>query len=113
MLTGSALLEFVKTNAASPKDELMKMAGYSYENEGKTRYKQQDFMNALLSAQGIVLTPPKTSKGVGRQLSYKTSVMKNGNATIGKAYFEKAAATTGDSFTIEVRDKKIVLKPIK
>ena len=114
MLTGSALLEFVKTNAASPKDELMKMAGYSFETEdGKTRYKQQDFMNALLSAQGIVLTPPKTSKGAGRQLSYKTSVMKNGNATVGKAYFEKASATKGDSFIIEVSDKKIVLKPIK
>ena len=112
MMTGTALMEFVKTNSDMPKDQLMKMAGYSFEtDDGKTRYKQNEFMNALLAAQGVVLTPPKTSKGMGRQLSYKTSVMKNGNLTLGKAYFSKAGAEPGSSFNIEISEKKIVLKP--
>lgn len=114
MLTGSELLELVKNNADLPKDQLMKEAGYSFQREdGKTSYKQNDFMNALLAAQGIVLTPPKTSKGVGRQLSYKTKCMTNGNVTIGKAYFEKSGAVTGDAYDIIIGDKQIILKPAK
>lgn len=114
MLTGTELLEYVKTNSTIPKDQLMAGAGYSYVREdGKTSYKTSVFMNNLLEAQGITLTPPKTSGGTGRQLSYKTSCMKNGNVTIGKAYFEKQGAAVGDTFDIVVGDKQIILKPIK
>lgn len=114
MLTGPELLDFVKSNADMAKDELMKRAGYSYQTEdGKTRYKQNDFMNALLTSQGIVLVPPKTSSGGGRQLSYKTKCMTNGNVTIGKAYFSKANAKTGDAYDIVVGEKQIILRPIK
>lgn len=114
MLTGSDLLEFVKANPDLPKDQLMAQTGYSYQREdGKTSYKTSDFMNSLLAAQGIILTPPKTSRGAGRQLSYKTKCMPNGNVTVGSAYFNKAGAEPGDAFDIIIGEKQIILKPIK
>lgn len=114
MLTGKDLLDFVRSNADLPKDQLMDKAGYTAtrESDGKKSYKSNDFMNALLEAQGIVLTPAKTG-GIGRQLSYKTSCMKNGNVTIGKAYFEKAGASKGDAYEVIVGEKQIILKPAK
>ena len=114
MLAGTDLLDFVRSNAQLPKDQLMEKAGYVSirESDGKKTYKSNEFMNSLLQAQGIVLTPAKTG-GMGRQLSYKTSCMKNGNVTIGKAYFEKAGASKGDSYEVIVGEKQIILKPAK
>lgn len=114
MLTGAPLLEFVKANPDMPKDQLMEQAGYAVTREdGKKTYKTSVFMSEILSAQGINLTPPKTSAGMGRQLTYRTKCMTNGNVTVGKAYFEKAGAKTGDAFDVIVGDKQIILKPIK
>lgn len=114
MLEGQQLLSFVRENSELPKDELMKLCGYSFQAaDGKTRYKSSDFMSALLGAQGVVLKAPTSSGGQGRQLSYKTSVMKNGNTNVGAVYFKKAGAKPGDSYKVEISDKKIVLKPIK
>lgn len=114
MLTGSELLSTVKANPDLPKDQLMDKCGYSTVREdGKRRYATSDFMNAILEAQGIVLTPPKSSGGTGRVLSYKTKVMKTtGNVAIGKAYFEKLGKQAGSKFQIITGNKQIILKPI-
>lgn len=92
----------------------MEKAGYSSVREdGKKRYSTSDFMNALLEAQGIVLTPAKSTAGMGRQLSYKTKVMTTtGNVAIGKAYFEKIGKEAGSKFQIITGNKQIILKPI-
>lgn len=114
MLTGDALLELVKTNPTMPKDELMKVAGYVVTREdGRTTMKTSDFMSAILEAQGINLTPAKTSAGAGRQPTFRTSCMKNGNIVIGKGYFERVGAEAGDAFEVVVENKKITLKPTK
>ena len=114
MLTGSSLLDFVKQNPTMPKDDLLKSTGYyTTREDGKVSYKTSEFMSQLLAAQGINITPAKSSGGMGRQLSYKTKVMPNHNCVLGKSYFEEAKAGPGSSYEIIVESKMITLKPIK
>lgn len=115
MLSGPALLEFVKTNPEMPREEMMKLTGYSSTSEsGRTTYKTADFMAALLEAQGISIPAAKKSAaGGGRQPTYKTTCMTNGNIVVGKSYFAKLGAKSGDAYEVTISNKKIVLKPVK
>ena len=115
-MNGTALLEFVKTNPDMPREEMMKLTGYSSTSEtGRTTYKTADFMGALLLAQGINIPTAKksASAGGGRQPTYKTTCMTNGNIVVGKSYFTKLGAKSGDAYEVTTSKKKIVLKPVK
>ena len=115
MMNGPALLEFIKTNPEMSREEMMKLTGYTATSPtGRTTYKTSDFMGAILEAQGINLpTAKKASAGGGRQPTYKTTCMTNGTIVVGKSYFSKLDAKSGDAYEVTTSNKKIVLKPVK
>jgi len=114
MLVGQELLEKTRKYIQMPKNELMTLCGYSVTREdGKTTLKTTEFMNALLEAQGISLSPSKGAGGGGRSLTYYTKCQKNGNIAIGAGYIDKSGFSKGGTYEVTVSKHKIVLKPIK
>lgn len=112
MLTGSQLIQLVKSNPDLNRSQLAKKAGYvRTTDEGKEQILVQRFYDALLTAQGMPIKKGKTGAG-GKTAQYETSVHKSGILLVGKTYTAEAGFEPGDVFGIEVREDGIWL-PLK
>jgi hypothetical protein len=110
MLTGSQLIQLVKSNPDLNRSQLAKKAGYvRTTDEGKEQILVQRFYDALLTAQGMPIKKGKTGAG-GKTAQYETSVHKSGILLVGKTYTAEAGFEPGDVFGIEVRDDGIWLQ---
>ena len=113
MLTGAALLDFVKSNPDKTQNEQARGAGYvSTDKGGKTRLLRTAFNNALLSASGIKF---KRGEGlVGKTATYETTVHKSGVILLGKTYSKELGLNPGDPLKIQVEsDGTLHLVPIE
>lgn len=109
MLTGAALLDFVKANEDMNQTQLAREAGYTRVTEkGKEQVLTKAFTQALLNAKGVNL---KIGKAPGKTAKFETSVHASGVILIGKTYVEKFGVQPGDMLAIEVQDDCIKLVP--
>lgn len=109
-LTGKALLAKVKELQHLPRREKAKACGYySITKNNKTRVNLGDFLNAVIEAKGITLSPGGDKDGRGREPTYRVSVHKNGQIVIGSTYTEAMGLHSGDEFEIKLGYKHIHL----
>ncbi|MGF1600500.1 MAG: AbrB family transcriptional regulator [Thermosynechococcaceae cyanobacterium] len=109
-LTGKALLAKVKELQHLPRREKAKACGYySITKNNKPRVKLGDFLNAVIEAKGITLSPDGNKDGRGREATYRVSVHKNGQIVIGSTYTEAMGLHSGDEFEIKLGYKHIHL----
>jgi AbrB family looped-hinge helix DNA binding protein len=109
-LTGKALLQKLKELAHMSRREKAMYCGYYTTSKNKqTRVNMKDFMDAVLAARGIVLSPESSKDGRGREPTYRVSVHKNGQIVIGATYTEAMGLKSGDEFEIKLGYKHIHL----
>jgi hypothetical protein len=116
MLTGADLLAKVKELGEASKSELVRSCGYvSIKKDGSERLNFTAFYEALLEAKGMSIGGASVRgerRRPGRQLSYATKVLFNGNLLVGKAYTAELGLKPGDEFAIKLGRKQIRLVPI-
>ncbi len=109
-LTGKALLAKVKELQQLPRREKAKACGYySITKNNQTRVNLGEFLNAVIEAKGITLSPGGDKDGRGREPTYRVSVHKNGQIVIGSTYTEAMGLQPGDEFEIKLGYKHIHL----
>jgi hypothetical protein len=109
-LTGKVLLQKVKELQHLPRREKARRCGYcSVTKSNQTRVNIGDFLNAIIEAKGIPLTPEGNKDGRGREPTYRVSVHKNGQIVIGSTYTLEMGLTSGDEFEIKLGYKHIHL----
>ena len=113
-LTGTALLQKVKTLATLSKTQKAKACGYyTVTKGGGERVNLLQFLKALLEAEGIALDEPATERGRdGRRAHYRIAVQANGQLLLGTAYTEPMALQPGDAFELVLGRKHIQLKQL-
>jgi hypothetical protein len=110
MLTGAALISFVKENDDMNQMELARGAGYVRTTKtGRDQVLVKKFYNELLAAKGMPIAIGKTP---GKSALYETSVHKSGVILLGKTYSEKFGLKPGDGLRIDVEDECIKLVPL-
>ena len=112
-LKGKALLKKLESLQGSNKIEKAKACGYFVTTkDGKQRVNSNQFMEAILEAQGFVLEsePPQDKRG--REASYQVSVHRNGVIIIGSSYTREMGLEPGDEFEIKLGSEHIHLKKI-
>lgn len=81
--------------------ERIKMAGYTFMRQGKERLNRAGFYKALNAASPLTSAlsgrrgSDETRKR-GRALSFKTSVLAQGHAVLGRAYVQQLGGKPGD-----------------
>lgn len=109
-LTGKALLQKVKELQHLSRREKARRCGYyGVTKNNQTRVNIGDFLNAIIEAKGIPLSPEGNKDGRGREPTYRVSVHKNGQIVIGSTYTEEMGLTPGDEFEIKLGYKHIHL----
>jgi AbrB family looped-hinge helix DNA binding protein len=113
-LTGKALLAKVKELQHLSRREKAKACGYyTITKSNKPRVNLGDFLNAVIEAKGITLSPGGDKDGRGREPTYRVSVHKNGQIVIGATYTEAMGLQPGDEFEIKLGYKHIHLIQIE
>ena len=109
-LKGKALLQKFNELAHLSKRERAQGCGYyTVTKDNQIRANLADFMNALLEARGISLSPEGAKDGRGREPTYRVSVHKNGQIVIGSTYTQEMGLKPGDEFEIKLGYKHIRL----
>jgi AbrB-like transcriptional regulator len=109
-LTGKALLQKVKELQHLSRREKARRCGYSsLTKDSQTRVNIGDFLNAIIEAKGIPLSPEGNKDGRGREPTYRVSVHKNGQIVIGSTYTLEMGLNPGDEFEIKLGYKHIHL----
>jgi AbrB-like transcriptional regulator len=109
-LTGKALLQKVKELQHLSRREKARQCGYSsLTKSSQTRVNIGDFLNAIIEAKGIPLSPEGNKDGRGREPTYRVSVHKNGQIVIGSTYTLEMGLNPGDEFEIKLGYKHIHL----
>lgn len=115
MLTGSALIDALK--AADPalgQDERIRLAGYTFEREGRERLNRAGFHKALAQAVAPNLAGPVESEHQqaprGRSLTYRASVLAAGHAVVGRCYLQQIGVQPGDQLAIATDQDSITLR---
>jgi hypothetical protein len=109
MLTGQALLSFVKDNPDMDQCELARATGYVRSTtSGNERLLTKQMCEELLSAKGLDIKP---NKKPGKVAQFSTTVHRSGVILIGKSYSRKFGVEPGDSLTIVLEDDCIRLVP--
>lgn len=99
-LQGDDLLARVGELSRLNKTEKAKACGYfTLTPDGKERANLNEFMTALLDAQGIQLDGQLNGKR-GRSMSYRATVQRNGTIVIGSSYTQEMNLEPGDRFEI-------------
>jgi hypothetical protein len=111
-LMGEVLLQKIETMSGVSKEEIAKACGYVTQTKnGQERINLMPFYNAVLAAKEIHLDASASSNGHrGRELSYRTTVQKNGTLVIGTGYTQQLQLQAGDEFEIRVGRKNIQLQ---
>jgi hypothetical protein len=111
-LTGKKLLQQIQELSGASRKEKAKVCGYvSYTEDGQERVNLIQFYNAILAAEGLKLDASEVGKQ-GRDLSYRTSVHKNGTLVIGAGYTQKLGLNPGDEFELKLGNKHIQLQKV-
>jgi bifunctional DNA-binding transcriptional regulator/antitoxin component of YhaV-PrlF toxin-antitoxin module len=112
LLTGKALLRKVKELSHLPKREIATQSGYVKNTKsGDIRTDLSGFYDAVLTAKGVKLN--ETSRdNRGKTATYKATVNKDGQLSIGAAYTKQMGLKEGDVFEISLGYKHIHLKQI-
>ena len=109
-LTGKPLLQKVKELRHLPRRETARQCGYyTITKNDQTRVQLGEFLNAVLEAKGVPLSPEGTKDGRGREPTYRVSVHKNGQIVIGSTYTQAMNLKPGDEFEIKLGYKHIHL----
>ncbi len=109
-LKGKALLQKVKEFSDLTRREKAKRCGYyTVGKNNQDRVNVADFVEALLEAKGIALTPESSKDGRGREPTYRVSVHQNGQMVIGSTYTKGMGLQPGDEFEIKLGYKHIRL----
>jgi AbrB-like transcriptional regulator len=109
-LTGKVLLQKVKNLQHLSRREKARKCGYfSTTKNNQTRVNIGGFLNAIVEAQGIALSPEGNKDRRGRESTYRVSVHKNGQIVIGATYTLEMGLSTGDEFEIKLGYKHIHL----
>jgi AbrB-like transcriptional regulator len=109
-LTGKALLQKVKELQHLSRREKARKCGYcSVTKNSQTRVNIGEFLNAIIEAKGIPLSPEGSKDGRGREPTYRVSVHKNGQIVIGSTYTLEMGLNPGDEFEIKLGYKHIHL----
>jgi hypothetical protein len=109
-LAGKALLQKVKELQHLPRSEKARKCGYcSVTKTNQTRVNIGEFLNAVIEAKGISLSPEGNKDGRGREPTYRVSVHKNGQIVIGSTYTLEMGLEPGDEFEIKLGYKHIHL----
>jgi AbrB-like transcriptional regulator len=109
-LKGKALLQKVKEFSDLTRREKAKRCGYyTVGKNSQDRVNVADFVEALLEAKGIALTPESSKDGRGREPTYRVSVHQNGQMVIGSTYTKGMGLKPGDEFEIKLGYKHIRL----
>jgi AbrB-like transcriptional regulator len=109
-LKGKALLHKVKEFSDLTRREKAKRCGYyTVGKNSQDRINVADFMQALLEAKGIALSPDSGKDGRGREPTYRVSVHQNGQMVIGSTYTKGMGLKPGDEFEIKLGYKHIRL----
>ncbi|NCJ05874.1 AbrB family transcriptional regulator [Synechococcales cyanobacterium C] len=109
-LIGKPLLQKVKELRHLPRRETAKRCGYfTITKNNQTRVNIGEFLNAIIEARGIPLSPEGTKDGRGREPTYRVSVHKNGQIVIGSTYTQEMGLKPGDEFEIKLGYKHIHL----
>ncbi|WP_404785053.1 AbrB family transcriptional regulator [Altericista sp. CCNU0014] len=112
-LTGKALLQKVKELQHLSRREKARQCGYcSVTKSNQTRVNIGDFLNAIIEAKGIPLSPERNKDGRGREPTYRVSVHRNGQIVIGSTYTLEMGLNPGDEFEIRLGYKHIHLIPV-
>ncbi len=114
-LAGEELLNKVKELETFSKEDKARVCGYYTVNKnGLERINMNQFLNALIDAEGIELDPKKNGDGHGgRSASYRIVVQSNGNLLIGSAYTKQLHVRPGDEFELILGRKHIRLKQVE
>ncbi len=109
-LKGKALLQkFNELSHLSKRERAQGCGYYTVTKDNQIRANLADFMNALLEARGISLSPEGAKDGRGREPTYRVSVHKNGQIVIGSTYTQEMGLQPGDEFEIKLGYKHIRL----
>lgn len=109
-LKGKVLLRKVKELQHLSRREKARRCGYvSIAKNNQTRVNIGDFLNAVVEAQGIALSPEVMNDGRGREPTYRVKVHKNGQIVIGATYTLEMGLNPGDEFEIKLGYKHIHL----
>ncbi len=109
-LIGKALLQKLKELQHLSRREKARQCGYyTVTKSGQTRVNIGDFLNAIIEAKGIPLSPEGSKDGRGREPTYRVSVHKNGQIVIGATYTQSMGLNPGDEFEIKLGYKHIHL----
>jgi hypothetical protein len=109
-LTGKALLQKVKELQHLSRREKARKCGYcSVTKDNQVRVNIGEFLNAVIEAKGIPLSPEGSRDGRGREPTYRVSVHRNGQIVIGSTYTSGMGLTPGDEFEIKLGYKHIHL----
>jgi hypothetical protein len=109
-LTGKVLLQKVKELQHLSRREKARECGYrSVTKNNQTRVNIGEFLNAVIEAKGIPLSPEGNRDGRGREPTYRVSVHKNGQIVIGSTYTLDMGLHPGDEFEIKLGYKHIHL----
>jgi hypothetical protein len=113
-LTGTALLQKVKTLGTLSKTQKAKACGYyTVTKSGGERVNLLQFLHALVEAEGIALEQPAAAGGrAGRRASYRIMVQASGQLLIGPAYTQQMGLQPGDTFELILGRKHIQLKQL-
>lgn len=110
-LKGDELLERLKGLGEVGKTEKARACGYfSVKKDGTLRYNFTALYQAIAEAKGVELTPRKIG---GRTLSYRASVLTTGAVLVGTRYIQGLGLKPGDQISIQTKDGKLVLEPIR
>ncbi len=114
-LAGVELLHKVKELETFSKEDKARGCGYySVNKNGSERINMNQFLNALIDAEGIELDPKKNGDGHGgRSPSYRVAVQSNGNLLIGSAYTKQLHVSPGDEFELILGRKHLRLKQVE
>jgi|GEM_PF-4901083 len=106
---GKELLALIKKNEHLSRKEKAVLAGYYLVKEnGERKICHIQFLQAIVEAAQLLGKPTKQSKEK-RPLSYRLTIGKNGQATIGFQYLEKLGLNPGDTLEIKISGKKVSL----
>jgi len=112
-LTGKALLAHYKAGveACKLKGTIIAEAGYVRTMpNGKERVEYSAFNTALLASKGLSLDRKPAAKPLGRDLSYRATVLKPGHAVIGRGYLRQIGAEPDSMIGIEVRGNRLIIR---
>jgi hypothetical protein len=112
-LTGKALLAHYKAGveACKLKKDIIKEAGYVLTHaDGRDWVQYSAFNTALLASKGLSLDRKPAAKPLGRDLSYRATVLKPGHAVIGRGYLRQIGAEPDSMIGIEVRGNRLIIR---